>query len=482
MAEPSNIRVNPFTGTGGATNYVELAERHVIPAVSPYVIRLNEVPEKQDPSNMKIVYVDSATGAATETALTEVAATPGQGEFRPDYSTNALDDKTWNTGLIEFSASDAGKIVQVTYTGTGTLAGVSSNHWPSWYTDRGDGTAGDIVVTKNDKWEETQLSASCNNSQTTINVADNSKLNEGMILLIDSEKMLITALREGGIVSVTRGYIDTAKASHNNNAIVYVMGAKMTIDKLNAKSLYVGEESTLYTYGTPIFAQDSVVVKGTIDARGQCGFEANKSTGRGGFPNGGNGSTETSGRYRGDNGGTAYGGGSGGTAYNNGSTSDTGGNGLGGSGKVFGFNYVGTPDANLLTILNKQLYQYLCCGAGGGGGVNGAAYGEQGSGGGGGGCGMIIVANEITVTGKLTTKGGKSSIGHAYSGGSGSGTNGSGGPGGGGSILLIANTIVCEASNIDVSSGELAYPESAGTSEYAKGYSGLLWKVNLNAL
>lgn len=149
MAEPSNIRVNPFTGTGGATNYVELTERHVIPAVSPYVIRLNEVPEKQDPSNMKMVYVDSATGAATENTLTEVAATPVEGEFRPDYSTNAMEDKTWNTGLIEFSASDAGKIVQVTYTGTGTLAAVNSNHWPSWYTDRGDGSDGDFVPTEN---------------------------------------------------------------------------------------------------------------------------------------------------------------------------------------------------------------------------------------------------------------------------------------------------------------------------------------------
>lgn len=149
MAGPSNIRVNPFTGTGGATNYVELTEKHIIPANSPYVIRLNEVPEKQDPSNMKMVYVDSATGAATENTLTEVAATPGQGEFRPDYSTNALDEKTWNTGLIEFSASDAGKIVQVTYTGTGTLAGVTSNHWPSWYTDRGDGSDGDFMPTEN---------------------------------------------------------------------------------------------------------------------------------------------------------------------------------------------------------------------------------------------------------------------------------------------------------------------------------------------
>lgn len=149
MAEPSNIRVNPFTGTGGATNYVELTEKHIIPAVSPYVIRLNEVPEKQDPSNMKMVYVNESTGAATSTTLTEVAATPGKGEFRPDYSANALEDKTWNTGLIEFSASDAGKIVQVTYTGTGTLAGVNSNHWPSWYTDRGDGSDGDFMPTGN---------------------------------------------------------------------------------------------------------------------------------------------------------------------------------------------------------------------------------------------------------------------------------------------------------------------------------------------
>lgn len=145
MAEPSNIRINPFTGTGGATNYVELTEKHIVPANSPYVIRLNEVPEKQDPSNIKMVYVDSATGAATSTTLTEVAATPGQGEFRPDYSTNTLEDKTWNTGLIEFSAADAGKIIQVTYTGIGTIAAVNSNNWPSWYTDRGDGSDGDFV-------------------------------------------------------------------------------------------------------------------------------------------------------------------------------------------------------------------------------------------------------------------------------------------------------------------------------------------------
>ncbi len=51
--------------------------------------------------------------------LTEVAATPGAGEYRSDYSTNADGDEDWNTGLIEFSSADATNVVQVSYTGTG---------------------------------------------------------------------------------------------------------------------------------------------------------------------------------------------------------------------------------------------------------------------------------------------------------------------------------------------------------------------------
>ena len=142
MPGPSDIRVNPFNN---ATNYVNLTERHIVPSVSPFVVRLNEVPEKQDPSNMQMYYVDDTTGQTTETALTEVAATPGAGEFRPDYSTNAFDDTSWNTGLIEFSSSDAGKIIEVSYTATGTLAGVKTNRYPAWWLDRGDGSDGDFM-------------------------------------------------------------------------------------------------------------------------------------------------------------------------------------------------------------------------------------------------------------------------------------------------------------------------------------------------
>ena len=41
MAAPSNIRINPFIGDGGTTNYVNFIEKHIVPAVSPFVIRLN---------------------------------------------------------------------------------------------------------------------------------------------------------------------------------------------------------------------------------------------------------------------------------------------------------------------------------------------------------------------------------------------------------------------------------------------------------
>lgn len=149
MADPSNMRINPFIGDGGTTNYVDFTEVHIIPAVSPFVVRLNEVPQKKDPSNMKVVYVDETTGAPTTTVLTEVAATPGAGEFRPDYSTNADGDEDWNTGLIEFSSADAGKSIQVSYTGMGTLAGVKNNRFPSWWLDRGDGSDGDFRPTGN---------------------------------------------------------------------------------------------------------------------------------------------------------------------------------------------------------------------------------------------------------------------------------------------------------------------------------------------
>lgn len=472
MPGPSDIRVNPFNN---ATNYVNLTERHIVPSVSPFVVRLNEVPEKQDPSNMQMFYVDDATGQTTETALTEVAATPGAGEFRPDYSTNAFDDTSWNTGLIEFSSADAGKIIEVSYTATGTLAGVKNNRYPAWWLDRGDGSDGDIVVTLTDKWKETQLAAACNASDTELTVDNNANINEGMTLRIDSENMLVTAIREPNLVYVTRARNNTAAASHSNNAAVYVVGKKMTADMLSMSSLTINSGTKLYTYGLPVFVNGPVNIAGTLDARGQCGFESNMGTqGRGGAPNGGLGGIAGNGRLPGDNGGYATGGGTGGNSY----ASDISNGGSGGSGNIMNlYKYTGTPSSDLLALINKNTPSLF--GGGGGGGAGGLYSSEAASGGGGGGYGVVIVATEIKVTGKITTKGGKSSIGRALSSGRGTGVSGSGGPGGGGSILLAANSIQCNAQNVDVSSGELAFPDYAGQANYKKGYSGQLWKVEL---
>ncbi len=57
MAAPSNIRINPFIGDGGTTNYVILQKCILFRLLVRLLVRLNEVPQKQDPSNMKVVYM-----------------------------------------------------------------------------------------------------------------------------------------------------------------------------------------------------------------------------------------------------------------------------------------------------------------------------------------------------------------------------------------------------------------------------------------
>lgn len=89
-------------------------EEHQIPTNSPYTIRLNEVPQKTEPTTMQVKFKNSG-------ALTEVSAIPAQGQYWPDYLTIEHGDADWNTGTLLFNAADAGKTVQVTYNGLGAL-------------------------------------------------------------------------------------------------------------------------------------------------------------------------------------------------------------------------------------------------------------------------------------------------------------------------------------------------------------------------
>lgn len=89
-------------------------EKHQIPNQSPFTIRLNEIPQKTDPTTMTVAFADG-------TLLTEVAATPAQGQYWPDYNTSAHGIGDWNTGTLLFNSADAGKTVSISYNGTGTL-------------------------------------------------------------------------------------------------------------------------------------------------------------------------------------------------------------------------------------------------------------------------------------------------------------------------------------------------------------------------
>ena len=88
-------------------------ERHTIPTTSPFTVRLLEVPQKTEPTSLNVV--------CNGVSMTEVAATPEQGQFFPDYRANVTGDPNWNRGELLFNAADAGKTITVSYRGMGTL-------------------------------------------------------------------------------------------------------------------------------------------------------------------------------------------------------------------------------------------------------------------------------------------------------------------------------------------------------------------------
>lgn len=107
-----DYRLNPFANVMDSKRIID--ETHTVPSVSPFIIRLKEVPLKTDPSSLIVKFTNNRV-------LTEVAALPGEGEYWPDYNTTAHGVPNWNTGTLLFNSRDAGKTVKVTYNGIGTL-------------------------------------------------------------------------------------------------------------------------------------------------------------------------------------------------------------------------------------------------------------------------------------------------------------------------------------------------------------------------
>ena len=181
LLRPEDYRYDPFQDALQDVSIVN--EEHVIESNSPYTVRLDELPKRESPSSMSVrlkaelgedldvsetgvdlassaqaswfavgdvITVDSekmlvsgvsgatltvtrgynGTTAATHVTGTavfgktfeEVAADPSQGQYWPDYMTEADGDENWNTGTLKFNSVDAGKKVAVSYRGIGVLA------------------------------------------------------------------------------------------------------------------------------------------------------------------------------------------------------------------------------------------------------------------------------------------------------------------------------------------------------------------------
>lgn len=204
----SDYRYDPFTDSSAAATISN--EVQAIPSSSPYNVRLNEVPLKETPSNLAVRVRDVLTAAISSAGATsctvmngawfanndvvtieneqvlvtnvvgntltitrghngttaathpanipvfgpawsEVAATPSARQYWPDYGTGADNDDLWNTGTIQFNSADAGKVLDITYKATGTLAAVSpAKSFPACFYEYGDGSDGHFISSGSD--------------------------------------------------------------------------------------------------------------------------------------------------------------------------------------------------------------------------------------------------------------------------------------------------------------------------------------------
>lgn len=339
---------------------VERVELHVVPSVSPFVIHLDEVPMKGDPSTMIVREVTGTVEGVRQygRTFTEVAETPAQDTFRPDYNTGADGDANWSTGAILFNAADASVMVEVTYQATGTLASLKTNHYPSWWTDRGDGSDGDFCPTA-----DTTISGVKNYASVLIP--------EGVTVTVSPAALIkcqgafvnmgtVTADGKGGAGGASVKGVDNGAFKGNDGGTGFIAagGAGGSVSVYGVTYLGgVGGGIAMYQdteFGRKEYYTEMVHQNG----------EYLPSLGAGG----------------------------GGGAAKNSATSGAGGGGGG------GILIVTNETQNAGTITANGL-------AGGNGGTN------SGNGGGGGGGAVVIIARRITNTGTITANGGAAGTG-----------------------------------------------------------------------
>ena len=136
LSDVVNFRFDVFTETYSEETIT--SEAHVIPANSPYYVRLTEIPKNDSPSSVTVYDVAAAAN------MTEVSGTPGDDEFRVDYK--------YQSDRIQFNAADAGRSIQVSYKGIGsrTKAALWNDRFDLYKAHNHDETNEDQKITRYD--------------------------------------------------------------------------------------------------------------------------------------------------------------------------------------------------------------------------------------------------------------------------------------------------------------------------------------------
>jgi len=396
----TNYRFDPYSDSVEALTVTD--EIYVIPSVTPYEIKLLEVPENASPSSMSMRIVDMLSAAISTTSATsitvtngdwftvgktitinseqlyvsaisdstltvtrgynsttasvhssgdyvfiedsmaEVSSTPTSGQFWPDYSCTVTDDSNWNTGTIVFNSGDAGKWIAVSYSGLGTLVDdrFMEFKYPPWLYNFGTGENGSFNST----------------ADTTM----------------------------GGEYNYTN----------------FVLLSEHTI--------------TLSSNYLVIRCTGTAVIGGTIYGLGKGGAGVTSGSGTIGFCAGSGGGGV----------GTTVGGVGGATYIQYPLVAASGGSLNGSTGHSSSSDGATPSSANIIRFLQMGIYPY--------GAAGGAGAATTATSGGGGGC-VIIIAKQIIFTGTINCNG--------AAGGSNSTNNIVAGSGGGGVAILAGNTI-----------------------------------------
>ena len=104
----SDIRYNAFTGE--YTPYRITNEEHTIPSTPPYIIILNESPQRTVPSTVEA----SIKSPALELVEKSKSTVPSESQFNVNY------DELGN-GQVRVNSAHAGKTLQISYNGLGSL-------------------------------------------------------------------------------------------------------------------------------------------------------------------------------------------------------------------------------------------------------------------------------------------------------------------------------------------------------------------------